>query len=71
MGVSIQQGERGFVIRCGNVSVPVAAIRTAFQMNNNSVFVIKLVRDFTGLGLLEARDVVMLYKMAKELGDKL
>ena len=58
----------GYAIEVTGTIVPVRAIRTTIAAcGDNTVLAIKIVRDFTGLGLAEARDVLMFIKMAQSL----
>lgn len=53
---------------CGT-QVPVKAIKTILSHIDNTVLCIKIVRNFTGLGLVESKNAVLFVKMAQQLDN--
>jgi ribosomal protein L7/L12 len=48
-------------------TVSILALNEVHRLTDNKVSIIKIVRGFTGLGLKEAKDIVYMYLLAKEL----
>jgi ribosomal protein L7/L12 len=58
-----------FYIAVGGANVSVKAVQTLLAHVDNTVLIIKVLREMHDIGLLEAKNVVMFVKMAQSLGD--
>ena len=58
--MNIVQRHNGYSIQVNGVNVSVRAVRSLIQWVDNPIARVEIVREFTGLGLLESRNIVNL-----------